>query len=170
MNINIDVLSKLMPNILTVAAQLCASLLLFLLMKKFAWGPAKNIMAQRVAYEQERLIEAERLKKENEELRKLMDEKLQEAEAEANRTISNAQAEGQRLKDNLVNEGKERSKQIIEEAQHNIELQKSKMLDDMYDEIVDVALNASEKMLSEKLDEESDRQVIDEFIKEVAGK
>ncbi|MBQ1877997.1 MAG: F0F1 ATP synthase subunit B [Erysipelotrichaceae bacterium] len=170
MNINVDVLGKLMPNILTILAQLGATLVLFLLMKKLAWGPAKKIMAERAAYEQNLLRQAEALKKENEELKSLMEEKLSQAEEEATETVANAQREAQRLKDNMVDEGKELSRQLVEEARHSIELQKSKMLDDMHDEIVSVALSATERMLSEKLDVESDRQVIDSFIKEVSGK
>ncbi len=170
MNINVDVLGKLMPNILTILAQLGATLVLFLLMKKLAWGPAKKIMAERAAYEQNLLRQAEALKKENEELKTLMEEKLSQAEEEATETVVNAQREAQRLKDNMVDEGKELSRQLVEEARHSIELQKSKMLDDMHDEIVSVALSATERMLSEKLDVESDRQVIDSFIKEVSGK
>ena len=170
MNINVDVLGKLMPNILTILAQLGATLVLFLLMKKLAWGPAKKIMAERAAYEQNLLRQAEALKKENEELKSLMEEKLSQAEEEATETVANAQREAQRLKDNMVDEGKDLSRQLVEEARHSIELQKSKMLDDMHDEIVSVALSATERMLSEKLDVESDRQVIDSFIKEVSGK
>ena len=170
MNIKVDVLGKLMPNILTILAQLGATLVLFLLMKKLAWGPAKKIMAERAAYEQNLLRQAEALKKENEELKSLMEEKLSQAEEEATETVANAQREAQRLKDNMVDEGKELSRQLVEEARHSIELQKSKMLDDMHDEIVSVALSATERMLSEKLDVESDRQVIDSFIKEVSGK
>ena len=146
------------------------ALVLFLLMKKLAWGPAKKIMAERAAYEQNLLRQAEALKKENEELKSLMEEKLSQAEEEATETVANAQREAQRLKDNMVDEGKELSRQLVEEARHSIELQKSKMLDDMHDEIVSVALSATERMLSEKLDVESDRQVIDSFIKEVSGK
>ena len=169
MQINIDVLENLMPNVLTVVTQLCATLVMFLLLKKFAWEPVKKIMATRSAYEQERLEEAERLKQENLELRAQMDKQLADASRKAQETIQNAQLEGQRMKDNLVSEGRERSKQLIDEAEHSIELERAKMLDEMHEEIVDVALGAAEKMLSEKLDEESDRRFIDSFIKEVTG-
>ena len=167
MQIDIDVLENLMPNVLTVVTQLCATLVMFLLLKKFAWEPVKKIMATRSAYEQERLEEAERLKQENLELRAQMDKQLADASRKAQETIQNAQLEGQRMKDNLVSEGRERSKQLLDEAEHSIELERNKMLDEVHEEIVDVALSATEKMLSEKLDEESDRRVIDSFIKEV---
>ena len=169
MQINIDVLENLMPNVLTVVTQLCATLVMFLLLKKFAWGPVKKIMATRSAYEQERLEEAERLKQENMELRAQMDKQLADANRKAQETIQNAQLEGQRMKDTLVSEGRERSKQLIDEAEHSIKLERSKMLDEMHEEILDAALSATEKMLNDRLDEEDDRRIIDSFIKEVTG-
>ena len=169
MQINIDVLENLMPNVLTVVTQLCATLVMFLLLKKFAWEPVKKIMAARSAYEQERLEEAERLKQENMELRAQMDKQLADANRKAQETIQNAQLEGQRMKDTLVSEGRERSKQLIDEAEHSIKLERSKMLDEMHEEILDAALSATEKMLNDRLDAEDDRRIIDSFIKEVTG-
>ena len=170
MDVNVDVLSKLMPNILTVAVQLCATFILFLILKKFAWGPAKKILDTRSAYEQERLQEAERLKKENEEMRAQMDALLEEADQKAQQTIRDAQIEGEKLRDSLVAEGKERSKQMMQEFQSDVEQQRAKMLDEVHDSIVDVAVSVMEKMLNEKLDSEADRQAVDDFIKEVAEK
>ena len=40
----------------------------------------------------------------------------------------------------------------------------------MHQEIVDVALSATEKMLNEKLDEKSQKSEIDSFVKEVIKK
>ena len=169
MNINVDVLENLVPNLLTVATQLIATLIMFIMLKKFAWEPVKKIMNERSAYEQERLNEAERLRQENRELKEQIEKELEDANKQAQETIQEAQMEGQRLKDSMVSEGRERSKQLIDDAERSIELERSKMLDEMHEEIVDVALNATEKMLNEKLDEESDRRAIDSFIKEVSG-
>ena len=170
MNINFDVLGQLMPNPLTLVTQLLATFLLFVLMKKFAWEPAKKILAERAEYQQKLLTEAEDLKKENEGLRRQLEQSLEEADRKAQETIQQAQVEGEKLKNELVNEGKMRSKQLVEEAQQNAQQQKEKLLDEMHQEIVDVAMGAAEKMLSGKLDKKKDQQLIDSFIKEVANK
>ncbi|MBR0474177.1 MAG: F0F1 ATP synthase subunit B [Erysipelotrichaceae bacterium] len=166
----ISVIENLMPNPLTVITQLCATLLMFILLKKLAWNPVKKIMAERTKFEQDKLIEAENLRKENEELKEKLDEELKKADKTAQETIERAQKEGQRLKDELVEEGKQRSQQIVNEAQHNAELQKAKLLDEMHDDIVEVALSATEKMLGERQNNKTDRQIVDDFIKEVSKK
>ncbi len=170
MNIQIDVLEQLMPNLLTMVTQLIATFILFVLMKKLAWEPAKKILQQRADYQQSLITEAEKLKSENEQLKKQVEKQLEEADKVAQQTIANAQIEGEKLKSELVNEGREKSKQIVEEAQADFEMQKARMLDEMHEELVDVAISATEKMLSSKLDEKTDHQVIDDFIKEVSGK
>ena len=169
MNIDIDVLNQLMPNILTVVTQLCATALLFFLMYKLAWKPVKRILDTRSEYEQSRLTEAEELRKENEALNAEANKQIEEANAQAQEIVSRAQAEGLRLKENLVDEGRQKSQQMVEDAQRNITLQKNKMLEDMHEEVVDIAMQAAEKMLQRKLDSQADRDSIENFIKEVSG-
>lgn len=170
MRIDVDVLSQLMPNVLTMAAQLCATLVLFILMKKLAWGPVKKILDERSKIEQDRLDEAERLRKENEEMKEIITSRLETSKAEAQKMIDDARKEGQSIRNSLENEGKERSKQLLDEAQKDIEKQKNQMLDEVHQEIVDVAMNATEKLLGDKIDEDKDRELIEKFIEEVAKK
>jgi len=169
MNIDIDVLNQLMPNILTVVTQLCATALLFFLMYKLAWKPVKRILDTRSEYEQSRLTEADQLRKSNEALNAEANKQIEEANAQAQEIVSRAQAEGLRLKENLVDEGRQKSQQMVEDAQRNITLQKNKMLEDMHEEVVDIAMQAAEKMLQRKLDSQADRDSIENFIKEVSG-
>jgi len=169
MNIDIDVLNQLMPNILTVVTQLCATALLFFLMYKLAWKPVKKILDTRSEYEQSRLTEADQLRKDNEALNAEANKQIEEANAQAQEIVSRAQAEGLRLKENLVDEGRQKSQQMVEDAQRNITLQKNKMLEDMHEEVVDIAMQAAEKMLQRKLDSQADRDSIENFIKEVSG-
>lgn len=167
MSIPVNVLEQLMPNVITVVTQLCATALLFFLMYKLAYKPVKRIMDTRSEYEQSRLTDAEKMKKENEELNEKANQEIESASQQAREIIAQAQMEGSRLKDNLIDEGKRKSQQLIEEAQHNITLQKNKMLEDMHEEVVEIALSAAEKMLQQKLDSQDDRDSIDNFIKEV---
>lgn len=170
MKIETDVLGQLLPNPLTMIAQLCATAVLFFLMYKLAYKPVKRILDTRAQYEQNKLSDADNLKKKYEDLHAEAEKEINDAKAEAQEIISKAQDEGNRVKNNLIDEGKQKSQQIIDEAQNNIALQKNKMLNEMHGEIVNVALTAAEKLLQSKLDEGSDKESIDEFIKEVTNK
>ena len=170
MKIETDVLAQLLPNPLTMIAQLCATAILFFLMYKLAYKPIKKILDTRSEYEQSRLQEADTLKKKYEDLHTQAENEINEAKMQAKEIVSKAQDEGNRVKNNLIDEGKLKSQQIIDEAQNNIAMQKAKMLNEMQSEIVDVALTAAEKLLESKLDEKSDKDSINAFIKEVTNK
>ena len=170
MKIETDILGQLIPNPLTMLVQLCATAVLFFLMYKLAYKPVKKIMDTRAEYEQSKLSDADKLKKEYEDLHAKAEKEIDEAKTKAQEIIANAQDEGSRVKNNLIDEAKQKSQQIMEDAQNNITLQKNKMLEDMHGEIVDVALSAAEKMLQSKLDSKDDKDSIDAFIKEVKNK
>jgi len=163
-----SVLENLMPNIWTVLTQLLATLILFLVLRKLVWKPVKEILNKRSVYEQERLEKAEQLRKENEEMNVQIQEELRQANIKATEIIKKSQVDGEKLRDNLIAEGKEKAQTIVNDAQRSIELQKAKMVDEMHQEIVDVAISAAEKMLKHKLDEKTDRDLIDKFVKEVS--
>lgn len=166
----ISVVENLLPNPLTVVTQLCATLIMFLVLKKLVWKPVTEIMHKRTEYEQSLLRNAEELKAENEKLKDELEEKVRHADAEAQKTIEKAQAEGLQIKEELVNEGREKSKQLQAEAEANIRREKARMFEEMHDSIVEVALNATERMLDEKVDDIADEELIDDFIKEVSKK
>lgn len=170
MKIETDILGQLIPNPLTMVVQLCATALLVFLMYKLAYKPVKRIIDTRSEYEQSRLTDADKLKKEYEDLHEKAEKEINDAKVKAKQIIADAQDEGSRVKNNLIDEGKQKSQQIIDDAQNNIALQKNKMLDEMHGEIVDVALSAAEKILQTKLDSKNDKDSINEFIKEVTNK
>lgn len=170
MKIETDILGQLIPNPLTMIVQLCATAVLVFLMYKLAYKPIKRIMDTRSEYEQSRLTDADKLKKEYEDLHAKAEKEISDAKTKAKQIVSDAQDEGNRVKTNLIDEGKQKSQQIIDDAQNNIALQKNKMLDEMHGEIVDVALSAAEKILQTKLDSKDDKDSINEFIKEVTNK
>lgn len=166
----IDILQLLVPNVWTAISQLCASALLFFLMYKLAWKPIKKILDQRSEYEQSRLKEADDLRQENEKLNEQAKSAIIEANKTAETIVKNAREEGISIRDELIEQGKQQSKQMMDNAQRDIELQRSKMMEEMHEEIVDAALLATEKMLNSKLNSKSEKADIDSFVKEVINK
>ena len=166
----VDILELLVPNVWTALSQLCATAVLFFLMYRLAWKPVKKILDQRSEYEHSRLKEAEALKAENEKLNAEARETIIEANRTAEEIVKSAREEGQTVRDELVEQGREQTRQMMENAQRDLELQRSRMMEEMHDEIVDAALSATEKMLQSKLSAESDKTDIDSFVMEVINK
>ena len=60
----IDVMGQLFPDPLTVVTQLCATAILFFVLLKLVWKPAKKIMDARSEYEQKKINDALQLEDE----------------------------------------------------------------------------------------------------------
>ena len=166
----VDILKLLVPNVWTAITQLCATAVLFFALYKLGYKPVRKILDTRSEYEQRKLAEADALKKENEELKKKMEEELARAEERASQAIERARQEGNRLKEELVNEGREKTEQMLANAKADIVFERNRMLDEVQREIVDATISATEKMLSERIDEKADKRIIDDFIKEITKK
>jgi len=165
-----DVFGLLFPNVWTVISQLCATAVLFFLMYKLAYKPVKKILDARSDYEQSRITEADVLKEETERLNEEARQGIIEANKSAEDIVASAREEAEIIKKELVEQGKEQSKQMMENAQREIEVQRSKMLQDLHSEIVDATISATEKMLKVKIENQEDKDNIDTFVKEVINK
>ena len=60
--------------------------------------------------------------------------------------------------------------QMLANAKADIVFERNRMLDEVQREIVDATISATEKMLSERIDEKADKRIIDDFIKEITKK
>lgn len=165
-----DVFGLLFPNVWTVISQLCATAVLFFLMYKLAYKPVKKILDTRSEYEQSRISEADALKEENTKLNEEAKQSILDANKSAEEIVASAREEAETIKKELVEQGKEHSRQMMENAQKEIEVQRSKMLQDLHAEIVDATISATEKMLKVKIENQEDKDNIDTFVKEVINK
>ena len=164
MQINIDILEKLLPNVLTIVTQLIATFILFYFMKKLAWKPVREILQKRSEFEHNKLMEAARLKEEQ------AKQEIQKAGIEAKQLITIGKTEGERIKSELMAEAKRRSEEALADTKKELALEKEQLKKEIHKEIVEVAMMAAGKLVSEKLDEDKDRQAIERFIKEVKTK
>ena len=57
--IDIDVIGQLLPNPITMLTQLCSTLVLFLIIKKFLWKSITNMLERRAEKMQEELTASE---------------------------------------------------------------------------------------------------------------
>ncbi|MEA5026818.1 MAG: F0F1 ATP synthase subunit B [Erysipelotrichaceae bacterium] len=170
MEISLDVLEKLLPNVLTVVTQLVATFVLFFFMKKLAWQPVREILQKRADYEQKRLTDAQQLKETSEKMNEQARQELLKAGAEAKELISIGKSEAERIRNELIEDAKKKSAEKISDARKEIAYEKDQMRSEIHQEIIDVAFVAAEKLLAEKLDAQTDRQEIADFVKEVVKK
>ena len=167
MGIEIDILTKLLPDPVTMVAQLGATALLLLGFRKLLWGPMTAYIEKRAEAEDAALHNA----KEASELAELnlarSEMTLTEAAQEARAILEKGKEEGLRVKDRLVTEAKREAEAKLDAAQREIKHQRDQLRLDIETEIVDVALVAAKKLMESKVDEQHDRLAVQQIIKDV---
>jgi len=161
-----DIQGVLFPNWLTMLVQLCSTLVLFLLCKKYLWAPARKILKARQTKMNEGLEKARELQVE---ATKNLDEakkNLDDARNRSSEIIESARKEATNLKEELIKQAKKEASDKLARADVQIEEKKKEAKQEIHDEMVDVALMAVSKLLNDKATSADDKKAIETFIKE----
>ena len=167
--IDIDVIGQLIPNPITMITQLCSTAVLFIFVKKFLWKSVINILDKRSMKMQEELLESEKAKEEALADRKKAEEELKAAAVQSSQMIERAVNEAKVVREDIVSKAKAEAQDQLSKARSQIEMERAKMQSDMHREMVEIAMTAAEKLISEKSDEEADRKAVDAFVKEASA-
>ena len=167
--ITIDVIGQLIPNPMTMLAQLCSTLVLFLFVKKFLWTSVTKFLDARSAAMQMDLKQSAEAKKEAEADRETARAEVRQARETSRRILEKVKDESEALRTSIVNQAKKEAELKIEAADRAIEAQKKQAHDEMVQEMVSVAMAAAEKLMSEKSDAQDDAKIIGDYVREVKG-
>lgn len=167
--INIDIVEQLVPNVYTMIVQLCSTLVLFLLMKKFLWKSVKKFMNAREEKMQSDLAASAQAKQDALGDRQKALSELQEASSRSKQIVDAAVQQAKDEKTNILAQANQEADAVRKKAQEQIESERQDMYRSMQKEMVDVAMAAAGKLIGEKSNEEMDRKAVDAFVKETAG-
>lgn len=166
--ISIDIASKLIPNMLTIAVQLCSTLFLFLAFKKYLYKPVKVYIDNRNALEQSRLEKADVALQRAELLESKRQEQFKEASIRTQEIIEAGKNEADQIKAQIIEAGEKEITYKTKKAEEQLESQIRQAKDQIRDEMVSVAMLVSEKLLQDQFNEETDMKRIEELVQELA--
>lgn len=166
--IDIDIVEQLIPNPMTMLVQLCSTLVLFLLMKKFLWKSVKNFLDVRADKMQSALAESEQAKQDALTDRQKALEELQGASARGEKIVEAAVKQAKDEKESILLEAGKQADALRKKAQEQIESDRQQMYDGMSKEMVEVAMSAVEKLVGSKDTSDMDRKAIEEFVKDAS--
>ncbi|HLK16253.1 MAG TPA: F0F1 ATP synthase subunit B [Fimbriimonadaceae bacterium] len=131
-------------------------------------APLTESIHQRTASLEATFTEAENLKKEMAELRTSYEARLAQTEAEAREQIQAQIREAQSLRSTLMAEASARADELVKKAEIEIEAEKARALAEIRSHVVDLTLNATERLIGQNVDTKTNRKLVDEFIDNVA--
>ena len=95
------------------------------------------------------------------------EEKLKNAETEAEEILSKARKRALKNERAILDEAKEEAARIIANANVQIELEKKKAMDDLKQEVVNIATMMAGKVVAVSIDEKLSNQLIEDTLKEM---
>lgn len=147
-----------------LALQIVGFVILFLLLRRYLFRPLLGVMSQREAEIAAALEAGERAR---EELGRIDQEKakvLAEAREQGREQVRQAVREAQEARERILREAREEVQDLRERARRAVELEREEAALALRQQVVDLALLAASKVVLRRLDEETQRQVIDDFI------
>ena len=137
---------------------LLAFLIVFFLLKKFAWGPILEALNDREKTIADSLSTAERVKEEMAQLKSENEELMAKARDERAQMLK----EAKETRDKIVNEAREQAKieasKIVADSYEAIENRKMAALTDVKNEIGNMVIEISEKVIRRALENRKDQE------------
>ncbi|HEX6180978.1 MAG TPA: F0F1 ATP synthase subunit B [Chitinophagaceae bacterium] len=156
----------LLPNPGLIIWTLVAFLVVLFILKKFAWKPILKSLKDRETNIAESLATAERVKAEMAQLQSENEALLAKAREERGQLLK----EARETRDKIVNDAKEQAKaeasRIVAEAQQAIQQQKMAAITDVKNQIGNLVIEVSEKVLRREL---ADKNQQETYIKQLAN-
>ena len=154
-------------NIWQILVSLSNLVILFLILKKFLYKPVKNVLKTRQESIDKRYEKADGYLGDAQKTKNELEEKLSKAEDRANEIINEATEVAQRRKEKIIDEAHNEADIIVRQAKSEAELEKKKSESEIKEQIIDVSLVLSQKLIEREIKEEDHRELIDSFITQI---
>lgn len=153
-----------------IVAQTVCFLLLLVILRKFTWNKFLKLLdarKERIASDFRKIDTA---KTEIERLKDSYGEKLARIEDEAREKIHAAVMEGRRASEEIRSRAQGDAQKLFEKAKESVKIEVAKAEEKLKNKIVSLTMEATEKIIEEKLSGEHDRKMIEEFIDKIGKK
>lgn len=157
----------LIPNPITLIAQLLATFILFMVIKHWVWKPMTELLYKRQEVIVDELESAKRAREDADTLKLEYEEDLKKAKLNANEILEKAKVQALKQKEQIIFDAEKEVLYKLEKAEKDIELERSKAQAELKSEFVDIAFYAAEKLVNENIDKDKNKKLIDKFIEEV---
>ena len=151
--------------------ELCLSALavfcLFMALSYILFNPVRDMLKKRQQMVAETRDTANKEKEDAGKLKAQYEEKLKNAEAEAEEILSAARKRALKNERTILEEAKEEAARIIANANVQIELEKKKAMDDLKQEVVSIATMMAGKVVAASIDEKLSDQLLSDTLKEI---
>jgi F-type H+-transporting ATPase subunit b len=138
--------------------------ILYVLLKKFAFGPITAAVDAREKALEEAIEGAKRDRAEAAKLLESHQAAIDAARGEAQKFIAEGRAVAEKMRTDLLEQTRKEQADMLERARREIESEKDKALTQLRREAVDLALAGASKVIEQNLESEKNRKLVESYL------
>ena len=154
-------------NFFTALFTLVNTVALFLVLKKFLWGPVMNMIQGRQREIDDMYETADNARQQAQLLQSQYEQKLAQAQQTGERIVKEAMERGQARQEDILRQAGAEADAIRQKAAADIAREKKKAIDDAKNEIAQLAMDIAGKVVGHSLDSADQAVLVDQFISEL---
>ena len=159
--------AKLFPNIWAFLVQLIAFIILIIVVIYFGYKPVKKYLNKRQEMLDEEVKSTFEANKKAQSAQLEAEKNLKDSKDQATQILSNAEEDANKRKEKILIEADNEAREIKDKAQGDILRAKENAKASIETQIIDVALDASEKILEREVKSSDNKKLINDFISDL---
>ena len=154
----------------TMLVTIATFVVLLALLKKFAWGPLKEVMDKRERDINKDIDDAEQAKVNAQKLEEENRKTLKETQDEVQKILDDAKIQARKQHEEIIHEANVRANGMIETAQSEINSQKERALADINNQVSELSVLIASKVLRKEISEQDQKELVEKYLKEAGDK
>lgn len=139
-------------------------LILYLILKKIAFVPIKNMIDSRQKEIDGMYDDAEKSRKDADSLKADYEEKMSHVKDESEEILKSAQRRALLREEDILRDAANKAERVLARAEEEAELEKKRMLNEVKDEVSKMAVEIASAVIERDVSEEEHKGLIDSFI------
>jgi F-type H+-transporting ATPase subunit b len=153
-------------NLGYLISQIVNFTLLAVLLYLVAYKPILRMLDERSARIKKGLEDAELASKKAAEMEQEFEQQMMQARKEGQEIIAQATQMSEKTRQDILDKAREEANVIVERAKEDIARERDLAMAELREQLADLSLSISEKVIGETLDEQRQRRLIADFLKE----
>lgn len=154
-------------DLTTILGTIINTLILFLVLRHFLFDKVNAVLDSRKNEVAKTYQDADAALSNAKQLESEYTEKLSAAKEESAEIVKNATKKAQSRSDEIIAEARDEAKGIVDKANADIEKEKKRAVNQIKDEISDMALSIASRVVSKEIDGKTHEKLIESFIDEI---
>ena len=140
------------------------------ILSRFAYKPILETLDKRSEKIKEAIDQAENLRTEADQLFRAYEQRIKDAQGEAQKLINEGREAGDRLKNEIIKDSEVKAQQILEGAQAAIGQERDKAISVIQDQVAQLTVQVAAKVIGKTLTPQEHERLIEESLAEIGGK